>query len=199
LVAVPHAPSLKLLYPYLEVITIPGTTYKSAAADLTAVATKTILITSTDLSELEVYEIAKKLSHRVNDLIKGIPFNATKVTDSDPQKDLYYPLHDGAIRFYTHDPPFFLDVRTLAEIGTYVSVLYALYEISSRLLRNYRVHRLMHATDRAVRASRRSDSNQKKYNRYTAKLKRMALLLVRDRKINHEDFQHIDEYMKGHS
>jgi TRAP transporter TAXI family solute receptor len=199
LMAIDHAASLKLLYPYLEVITVPGTTYKSPATDVTTIGTKTILITTTDLTELEVYEIAKKLSYRINEIIKGIPFNVTKVTDSDPQKDLYYPLHDGSIRFYTHDPPFFLDIRTVAEIGTYFTVLFALFEITTRLLRRYRIHRLMHVVDHAAQAFIRTRQNATRYHWHARKVKVLALVLVRHNKINHEDFQHVDEYIKGHA
>ena len=46
--------------------------------------TKTVLVASTDLSDHEVYAIADKLSHNIHDIIKDIPFNATKVADSDP-------------------------------------------------------------------------------------------------------------------
>ena len=198
LIAIDHASSLKLLYPYLEVITVPGTTYKSPATDVTTIGTKTILITTTDLTELEVYEIAKKLSYRINEVIKGIPFNVTKVTDSDPQKELYYPLHDGSIRFYTHDPPFFLDIRTIAEVGTYFTVLFALYEVTTRLLRRYRIHRLMHVVDHATQAFGRMHQKAPRYRWYTRKVKVLALVLVRHNKINHEDFQHVDEYIKGH-
>ena len=84
-----------------------------------------MLATSTDLSDYEVYQIATKLSEQMHNLIKGIPFNATKVTDTDPQRDLYYPLHEGALSFYSHDPPFFLNPQMLAGIGTYLSVLFA--------------------------------------------------------------------------
>lgn len=198
LMAIDHAAGLKLLYPYLEVMTVPGTTYKSPTTDITTVGTKTVLITSTDLTELAVYEMAQKLSYRIHDVLKGIPFNVTKVTDSDPQKDLYYPLHDGSVRFYTHDPPFFLDMRTVAEIGTYFTILFALYEITTRLLRKYRVHRLMHVVDRATQAFSRSRQDATRYQWYTRKVKVQALMLVRHGKINHEDFQHIDEYIKGH-
>jgi len=37
LIAIDLAAGLKLLYPYLEVMTVPGTTYKSPTTDITTV------------------------------------------------------------------------------------------------------------------------------------------------------------------
>lgn len=201
LLTVEHAASLKLLYPYLEVITIPGTTYKNLSKDIPTVGTKTLLVTSTDLKNHEVYEIADKLSRNIHDVIKDIPFNATKVTDSDPQKELYYPLHEGAIRFYKHDPPFFLDPHALAGIGSYLTILFALYKVSSQFIRNYRVHRILQAIERAVLAFHiTSDCPRlKRFEFYIRKLKFKALVLLRYQHITLDDFNCINEYIKGHS
>ncbi len=201
LLTVEHAASLKFLYPYLEVITIPGATYKNSPKDVTTVGTKTLLVTSTDLKDHEVYAIADKLSHNIHDIIKDIPFNATKVTDSDPQKELYYPLHEGAIRFYKHDPPFFLDPHALAGIGSYLTVLFALYKVSSQFIRNYRVHRILHAVERAVLAFHivSDQPRWKRFGCYARKLNFKALSMLRQQRITVDDFERIKEYIEGHS
>ena len=156
---------------------------------------------STDLSDNEVYEIASKLSGSIHDLLKDVPLNATKMADSDPQKDLYYPLHDGAVRFYNHNPPFFLDPHTLAGIGTYLSVIFAAYKLSVQFLRNYRVHRLLHAVDRAERAFRFSSDKQKlqRFQWYLGQIRYKALTLLRHERLTMDDFSRINEYVKGHS
>ena len=201
LLTVEHAESLKFLYPYLEVITIPGTTYKNASKDIMTVGTKTLLVTSTDLKDHEVYEIADKLSHSIHDIIKDIPYNATKVTDSDPQKELYYPLHEGAIQFYKHDPPFFLDPHALAGIGSYLTILFALYKVSSQFIRNYRVHRIIHSVERSVWAFHIDSDHPrwKQYAFYTRKLKFKALEMLRNQRITMDDYERINEYIKGYS
>jgi TRAP transporter TAXI family solute receptor len=199
LLTIGQAASVKFLYPYLEVITIPPSTYKSTSKEITTLGTKTILVTSTELGEQEVYEIATKLSHNLHDLIKDIPLNATKLTDSDPQKDLYYPLHEGALRFYSHNPPFFLDPHTLAGIGTYLSIMFAVYKVFSQSIRNYRMQRILHAVDRAVVASRRSKDYTQRYRLHARKLSHKALTLLRHQRINLEEFNRINEYIKGHS
>lgn len=200
LLTIEHAQGLKLLYPYLEVLTIPAETYRSSAKDIVTVGTKTLLVTSTELNEIEVFKIAQKLSQQINQIIRDVPYNATRVTDRDPQKDLFYSLHEGAIRFYTHDPPFFLDPRTLAAIGTYFWVLYAAYGLTGKYLREYRANRLIYAVDRAARAfSQYGDHPRvKRYEYYTRRLKSMALSLLRRRRIHLDDFRHIDEYIHGH-
>jgi len=201
LLTIDHAPGLKLLYPYLEVLKIPAATYMSSAKDIITVGTKTLLVTSTELNEIEVYEVAQKLSQHINQIIKDIPFNATRVTDSDPQKELFYPLHEGAIRFYTHDPPFFLDPRKLAAIVTYFSVLYGVYGLTAKRLREYRVHRLLQAVDRAAKAFsyNRRHPRKQRFAYHTHTLRSLALSLLRRDKIHLDDFKQIDEYIKGHT
>jgi len=201
LLTIEHADSLEFLYPYLDIVTIPGTTYKNALTDITTLGTKTILVTTTDLSDSEVYGIAAKLSRSIHDIIKDIPFNATKIADGDPQRDIYYPLHEGALRFYNHNTPFFLDPRTLAGIGTYLTVLLALYKISAQFIRNYRVHRILHAIERAVLAYNVDTDHPrtKRFEFYIRKLKFRALALLRHQRITLDDFHRINEYIKGYS
>ncbi len=201
ILTIENAASMKFLFPYLEVITIPGGTYQSAAKDTLTIGTKTILVTSTELSDHEVYAIADKISHNVHDIIKNIPFNATKVADTDPQKDLYYPLHDGALRFYSHNPPFFLDPHALAGIGSYLTILFALYKVTSQFIRNYRVHRILNAIERAVVAFHIETDHPrtKRFEFYIRKIKFKALGLLRHQRVSMDDFDRINEYIKGHS
>lgn len=200
LLSIEHASALKMLYPYLDALTIPPAIYKAATGEITTIATRTTLATSTDLSEYEVYQIATKLSEQMHDLIKGIPFNATKVTDTDPQRDLYYPLHEGALSFYTHDPPLFLNPHILAGIGTYLSVLFAGHTIFSQLLRNYRVQRLYHAVEQAARAAGMVDRerNPTRYQRYLRPIRAKTMVLLRRRRLIYDDVERINEYMKSY-
>lgn len=200
LLSIDHAPALKMLYPYLDALTIPSATYKAAEREITTIGTRTVLATSTDLSEYEVYEIAAKLSEQVHDLIKGIPFNATKVTETDPQRDLYYPLHEGALSFYSHDPPLFLNPQVLAGIGTYLSILFAGYKILSQALRNYRVQRIYHAVERAARSAGAvgRGGNLVRYQLYLYPIRAKMMQLLRRRRIAYDDVERINEYMKSH-
>lgn len=201
LLAVSQASGLKMHFPYLRTVTIPGGTYKGVPQDVVTVGATTILAASTGLTEIEVYRVASKLSLHLHDLMRDIPMNLAKDVDTDPSKDLYYPLHDGAIRFFDHNPPFMFDPRILAGLGTYLSLLYAAYGVSSQYLRKYRLQRVLHAVDRAVRFSGITGSNPKP-QRYQAHLRRVlrpALQALRHHTISYEDFQRISEYVKGHS
>ena len=202
LLSIDHAPALKTLYPYLDALTIPAAIYKAVPKQLTTIGTKTMLATSTDLSEYEVYQIATKLSEQMHDLIKGIPFNATKVTDTDPQRDLYYPLHEGALSFYSHDPPFFLNPQILAGIGTYLSVLFAGSTILSQVLRNYRVQRIYHAIERAAGAAgmlvQGHGGDVTRYQTYLRPIRAKTMSLLRQRRLIFDDVERINEYIKSH-
>jgi TRAP transporter TAXI family solute receptor len=202
LLSIDHAPALKTLYPFLDALTIPAAIYKAVPRELTTIGTRTMLAASTDLSDYEVYQIATKLSEHIHDLIKGIPFNATKVTDTDPQRDLYYPLHEGALSFYSHDPPFFLNPQILAGIGTYLSVLFAGSTILSQLLRNYRVQRIYHAVERAAGAAgllgQGQTGNVTRYQTYLRPIRAKTMSLLRQRRLVYDDVERINEYIKSH-
>jgi TRAP transporter TAXI family solute receptor len=197
---VENAPTLELLYPYLDQLKIPAATYPHLHKDIPTVGTTTILAASTELSDVEVYEIATKLSHQIHNILHDIPFNATKASGSTPEKDLYYPLHEGAIRFYNHDPPFFLDPSMVKGIGTYLTLIYAFFTVSRQFVRNYLTHRLVHAVDRAVRAYRitTAQPETKRYQAHIRKVKYLALALLRDQRITMNEYKRIDEYIKGY-
>lgn len=201
LLSVSHASGLQMHFPYLHTVTIPGGTYEGAPKEVVTVGATTVLAASTALTDIEVYTVASKLSQHMHDLMRDVPMNLAKAVDTDPSKDLYYPLHNGAIRFFDHDPPFILDARLLAGIGTYLSLLYAAYGVSSQYLRKYRVQRVLDAVDRAVRfcGSSGRTPNLPRYQAHLRRVLRPALQAMRHHSISYEDFQRITEYVKGHS
>ncbi|HKW86554.1 MAG TPA: TAXI family TRAP transporter solute-binding subunit [Nitrospiraceae bacterium] len=199
LLTVDSAQALTLLAPYLEIIKIPPSTYKVSAKEITTIGAKTILAASTDLSDSEVFEIATKLSHHMHDLLKDIPLNVSKVTDGSV--DLYYPLHHGAIRFYNHDPPFFLDPHVLAGLGSYLSIVYASYALGGQWLRHYRLHRLLQLIDRIIRISKRAGHKPEAgyTDRYFHAIRIRMARLLREGRIKMDDIGVINEYIKSHS
>lgn len=201
LLRVQHAQGLTMLHPFLVEVRIPGAAFQDASQEISTIGTNTILVASTDLSDLEAYEIAAKIDRNVQDILQGIPLNYAKLADMDPRKGLYYTLHEGAVRFYDHDPPFFMDPRTLAGIGTYLSLLFAIFTLSSQFVRDYLVHRFLYSVDRAVKAFKVMPNQpaSKRYHHYIHRLKYRALTLLKDEQIRLEDYKRIDEYIKGHS
>ncbi len=205
LLTVESAEGLKLLAPYLEVVKIPGSTYKVSSREITTVAGKSILAGSTALSAAEVYEIQQKLAHHIHDILKDVPLNVTKVGDGYP--DLYYPLHDGAVRFYAHDPPFFLDPHFLAGIGTYVSLLYAGFSFTHQLRRYYRVQRLIQFARRALTVritpshlsnSLRSECSLRS-ERYLKRIRWHVAQMIHDGRLKVEDVGMLNEFIKNYA
>lgn len=193
------AEGLKLLAPYLEVIKIPASTYRVSTREITTVAGKAILSASTDMTAAEVYEIQQRLSHHIHDILKGVPLNVSKVTDSYP--DLYYPLHEGAVRYYTHNPPFFLDPHFLAGIGTYASLVYAGFTFTRQLRRYYRVQRLLRFVQCALTIHSAADNaaSTAASERYLKLIRLRMAQMLHDGRLKMEDIGLLNEFIKNSS
>jgi len=192
--------SLKTLFPYLESLAIPPAIYPSVQKEIQTIGTHTVLVASTELGESEAYEITKKITEHIQDLLWDVPLNLARIVDNDPSKDLFYPIHDGARRFFSHNPPFFLDMAMLTGIGAYFSIIYAAYAMLMEFFRNYRVHRFLMAIDSILgRAQIIGDSsNSTLLSTHLQKLRRIALRLMRRRKITYEEFSYIEDYIKAY-
>jgi hypothetical protein len=199
LLNIESAEGLHLLAPYLTVIKIPVSTYRVSTREITTLAAKTILAASTDLKASEVYEIEEKLSHHIHDILKGIPLNVTKVTDSYP--DLYYPLHEGAVRFYGHNPPFFLDPHFVAGLGTYISIVYAWFTFTKQLRRYYRVQRLLLCANRVLTTRLRSSdaASLTRSKRLLRNIRLRMATLLREGRLKMEDIGVVNEFINNHS
>ena len=195
-----QAASLKMLFPYLEPLTIPAAIYPNTLHEVQTVGTNTVLVASTALREAEVYEITKKVAEHVQDLLKDVPLSYAREIDNDPKKDVFYPVHDGAHRFFAHDPPFFLDLRTLAGVGTYFSLVSASSVMMLQFLRHYRVHRLLMIVDLILERSQKVGNapNSTQPIPHLQKIRRTALRLMRRRKITYDEFSRIEDYVEAH-
>jgi TRAP transporter TAXI family solute receptor len=193
LLSIKHADGLASLYTYLHALTIPAAAYSGfEERDIETVNTNTILVASSSLSPTEAYQVLNKLSVDIHEITHNIPFNATRLGDLNPQKDLSYSLHEGAVRFYAHNPPFILDPKRLAAIGTYLSLLVALYKVFMQYFRRFLVARL---TDAIARV--RSAPPSKRQENNLIKLKLVTLELLRERRLTLEDYHYVNEYLKG--
>jgi hypothetical protein len=199
LLPIANTASLKTLFPYLESLTIPPAVYPNVQSEIQTIGTHTVLVASTALGEYEAYEITKKVSEHIQDLLWDVPLNLARVVDNDPSKDLFYPIHNGARRFFTHNPPFFLDIGMLTSIGAYFSVIYAFYAMLIEFFRNYRVYRFQTTIDLILgRAQILGDSSKSvRLNAHLQKLRLAALRLMRRRKITYDEFSYIEEYIKA--
>ena len=200
LLSIGKATSVKMLFPYLEPLTIPATIYPNTRTEVQTVGTNTVLVASTRLRESEVYEITKKVAEHVQDLLRDVPLSFAREIDNDPKKDLFYQVHEGAHRLFTHDPPFFLDLHTLAGIGTYFSLVSAFFVMLLQFFRHYRVHRLLMIVDMILETSQPLGASPDKPGPipHLQKVKRIALRLMRRRKITYDELSRIEDYIKAH-
>lgn len=177
---------------------IPSAVYPNVQSNIQTIGTHTVLVASTALREYEAYEITKKVAEHIQNLLWDIPLNLARVIDNDPSKDLVYPVHDGAHRFFSHNPPFFLDIAMLTSIGAYFSVIYAFYAMLIEFFRNYRMYRFQTTIDMIMgHAQTLGDSTEStSFNVHLQKFRRVALRLMRHRKITYEEFSYIEDYIK---
>lgn len=200
LLPITNTDSLRTLFPYLESLTIPSAIYTNVQNEIQTIGTHTVLVASTELGDSEAYEITKKLTEHIQDLLWDVPLNLARTTDNDPSKELFYPMHDGARRFYTHNPPFFLDVAMLTGIGAYFSIIYASYAMLVGFFRNYRIYRFLTTIDQIMVRTQKlgNSSNSMRFNSHIQKLRRISLRLMRLRKISYSEFSYIEDYINAY-
>lgn len=201
LLPIANTASLRTLFPYLESLMIPPAIYPNVQSEIQAIGTHTVLVASTTIGESEAYEITKKLTEHIQDLLWDVPLNLARNTDSDPSKDLFYPIHDGARRFYSHNPPFFLDIAMLTGIGAYFSVIYGSYIMLLGFFRNYRIYRLLSTIDMIMARTLKSidsTSDSMLSNAHIKKIRRISLRLMRLRKITYSEFSYIEDYINAY-
>lgn len=192
--------SLRTLFPYLESLEIPPAVYTNVQSKVETIGTHTVLVASTALREYEAYEITKKVAEHIQDLLWDVPLNSARIIDNDPSKDLFYPIHDGARRFFSHNPPFFLDIAMLTGIGAYFSVIYAFYVMLVEFVKGYRMYRFQTTIDLIMgRAQTLGDSTKSTLlDTHLQKFRHVALRLMRRKKITYEEFNDIEDYIKAY-
>lgn len=97
-VAVPAAVAEKLGAPF-QAATIPAGTYEGQTEDVPTLAITNILVTHSDLSDEEAYQMTKQLFEHLDDMVAA--HNAAKAIKlENGNKGLPIPLHPGAERYY---------------------------------------------------------------------------------------------------
>jgi len=200
LLPIEQTESLKILFPYLEPLTLPAAIYPKNVDAVQTVGTNTALVASTELPESEVYEIMEKIAAHAHDLLKDVPLNMARHIDNDLKKELLYQVHDGASRFVAHNPPFFMDLRTFTAVGTYFSAVYAVYLMMLQFLRHYRVHRILLTVDRLLNQARADQGwhNPQQLIPHLRQVRRITLRLMRRRKITYDEFSRVEDYISAH-
>ncbi|TPK90267.1 TAXI family TRAP transporter solute-binding subunit [Mesorhizobium sp. B2-4-17] len=97
-VAVPAEVAQKLGAPF-QAATIPAGTYQGQKEDVPTLAITNILVTRSDLSDDEAYQMTKQLFEHLDQMVAA--HNAAKsIKLEDAIKGLPIPLHPGAARYY---------------------------------------------------------------------------------------------------
>ncbi|WP_246676976.1 TAXI family TRAP transporter solute-binding subunit [Mesorhizobium sp. B2-4-15] len=97
-VAVPAEVAQKLGAPF-QAATIPAGTYQGQKQDIPTLAVTNILVTRSDLSDEEAYQMTKQLFEHLDQMVAA--HNAAKsIKLEDAIKGLPIPLHPGAARYY---------------------------------------------------------------------------------------------------
>lgn len=97
-VAVPAEVAQKLGAPF-QAATIPAGTYQGQQEDVPTLAITNILVTRSDLSDDEAYQMTKQLFEHLDQMVAA--HNAAKAIKlEDAIKGLPVPLHPGAARYY---------------------------------------------------------------------------------------------------
>ncbi len=97
-VAVPKEIAEKLGAPF-QSATIPAGTYDGQTADVNTIAITNILVTRSDVSDDEAYQMTKQLFENLPDLVAAHKA-AKAISLAAATKGLPIPLHPGAAKYY---------------------------------------------------------------------------------------------------
>jgi TRAP transporter TAXI family solute receptor len=98
MVAVPADLIQKLGSPYVAKM-IPAGTYDGQTADVPTVAITNILVTRSDVSDEEAYQMTKQLFENLPDVVAAHKA-ASDIKLADAVKDMPIPMHPGAEKYY---------------------------------------------------------------------------------------------------
>jgi len=96
-----HLDKLKRAYPFYSQLTVPAGTYPKQQQPFTSVAVSSLLVTSVDMSENDIYRIAKLLFVDKLDEFKAIkPVLAKYFSIEKGLEGMSIPIHKGAAKLY---------------------------------------------------------------------------------------------------
>jgi TRAP transporter TAXI family solute receptor len=127
--------------PYLSKVVVPVAAYRAAsefpAQDTVTVATHELLIASAVMPERQAYKIVETLFGSSAKVVSHFPL-LTQLSRIEPERNFYYPLHEGASAFYRRAgaPSIVTPEHFAASLSGSVSVLTgALFIVKRRRVR----------------------------------------------------------------
>lgn len=110
------AEAITLRYPHYETFVIPRGTYGNLTLDpVVTIATETILVVRSNMSDNFVYSITKTIFREKQVLNEVSPLVYGTMKEDFDRGEISYPLHNGARIFFDRDEPSFLE--RYAELG----------------------------------------------------------------------------------
>ncbi len=108
LLAVDRAPGIQRSHPFMDVVTIPASSYPAPVEfpphDIQTLAVDETLIASSELSDKVAYRIAETLFNHSHEMASSLPFMTPLSKAAQLAQHSYYPPHPGAVAFYQGRP-----------------------------------------------------------------------------------------------
>lgn len=197
-----RADALVTAFPYFDKTTIPAGAYQASAKfpqlPVTTIASYELLICSTDLSDRRAYQIVSTLFSRSSEVMRAFPL-LTQLSQVDPEKNFYYPLHPGAASFYRRSTePAVLSWQLVVGVITYgiTTSTWLLFFLRRRrvapLLTTLRsLHKMLLTSTSAL-----SVEELHKHRRSLEDVERRAAELFVSEKIKADPYDSVKEYLR---
>jgi uncharacterized protein len=121
-------------HPYLEASVIPKASYPSALPfpdeDVHTLSTRELLICNSRMSERQAYKILSVLFSSSSKIVRHFTL-LTQLSQIDDEHSFYYPLHPGAVSYYTREaePPL-ITWQLAGGLVSYSITLWGLFHVA---------------------------------------------------------------------
>jgi TRAP transporter TAXI family solute receptor len=203
LLNIDRADGIATANPYLDKIEIPAGTYASPTdfpdVPIRTVASHELLVCSRDMSSKTAYRIVEAIFTRTPDLVRTFPL-ITQLSQVDPQKNFYYPLHPGASSFYKREsaPPL-IPWQYAGVAGTYTAALGTGFLIRLRRRRIHHLHMDLNKIEFAIKQQSGPPPSETVLNGHRLAVRaveREAIQLFADGKIKGDPYDSLKDYIK---
>lgn len=201
LLDIDKAAGIAVANPYLDSFTIPRGTYASDQsfpdAEIHTVASRELLICSSDMSTKTAYRIVEGLFSHSPELVRQFPV-LTQLSMVDPSRNFYYPLHPGASLYYRQEsvPPV-IPWQYIEGTGGYTVAVGGTLFIWLRRRRLRPLLATLNQIDSSIKQARpRLPEDFSGYLQTIREVERMSIRLYTDGKIRHEEYNSLKEYIR---
>lgn len=197
-----RVPGMTTAYPYLEATTISKASYPSSAKfpdrEIHTVATRELLICSRQMSEREAYKIVDVLFKSSSRIVRNFTL-LTQLSRIEPERNFYYPLHPGAVAYYTRgqEPPL-ITWQMVGGVLTYSISLWGAFNVWIKGKRTRDLLKQLQQIDSEYQYPRNawSEPDSQAYTEALHKIEARALSLLQAASIKTEEYQVVVESIR---